>query len=61
MSIDIIKETDFTLRKTWNRRYPTEAITDKDDADDLALLVNTPAQTESLLQYLEKAAEVIGI
>ena len=31
-------------------RYPAETITDADYADNLALLVNTPAQAKSLLE-----------
>ena len=36
-------------------------ITDVDDADDLAFLANTPAQTESLLLSLEQATGGIGL
>ena len=34
---------------------------DADYADDIALLVNTPAQAETLLHSLERAAGSIGI
>ena len=36
-------------------------ITDADDADDIALLVNTPAQAETLLHNLELTANGIGL
>ena len=42
-SIDLMKENRFTLTTARNRRYLTEAITDADYADNLGLLVNTPA------------------
>ena len=34
-------------------------MTDADKADDLALLINTPAQAESLLHNLERATGFI--
>ena len=43
------------------RRYPAKAITDADYADDIALLANTPNQTETLLHSLERAAAGIGL
>ena len=45
----------YTKKKTRSRRYPAEAMTGVDYADDLALLVNTPTQAESLLHSLELA------
>ena len=42
-----MKENALTLEKARSRRYPTETITDKDYADDIALLANTPTQAES--------------
>ena len=56
-----MKENGFTLKKIRSRRYPAETITDKDYADDIALLANTPTQAESLLHSLELAAEGIGL
>ena len=41
--------------------YPAEAITDADDADDLALLANTHAQFKSRLHSLEQATGDIGL
>ena len=39
----------------------TFTITDADDADDIALLANTPTQVESLLHSLERAVAGIGL
>ena len=60
ISIDLIKENGFTLEKARSWWYPTETITDSDYADDLALLIDTPAQAESLLHSLKQAAVVAG-
>ena len=43
------------------RRYSAQTITDADDADGIAILVNTLAQAESFLQSLERAAAGIGL
>ena len=51
-SIDKIRENGFELTKT-SKRYSTKTIKDADYADDLALLANTPNQTETLLHSLE--------
>ena len=58
-SIDFIKENGLTLNKARNRQYPVETLTDSDYADDPELLANTPAQAESLLHSLERAARSI--
>ena len=47
----------YAKKKARSRRYPADTITDTDYADDLALLVNTPSQTESQLHSLEHAEE----
>ena len=60
-SIDNIGENGFVLTKKRSRRYPAKTITDADYADDIALLANTPAQAETLLHSLERAAAVIGL
>ena len=44
------------VKKAKSRQYPVQTITDADNADDIALLPNTPAQAESLLHSLEQAA-----
>ena len=59
MSIDKMKDNSFTKERS--RRYPAQAITDADYADDIALLANTPAQTETLQHNLEQAAAGIGL
>ena len=63
-SIDKIRENSFKLKKKRSRRYPTKTITDADyadHADDIALLVNTPNQAETLLHSLERAVAGIGL
>ena len=56
-----MKENGFKLAKEISRRYPTETITGAIYADDIALLANSPAQDESLLHSLERAADGIGL
>ena len=58
MSIDLIKEYGFTLKKARSPQYPTETIT---DTDYIALLTNTPTQEKSLIHSLEQTAEGIGL
>ena len=60
-SIDKIKENGFELKKERSRRYSAKTITDADYADDIALLVNAPAQAETLLHCLERVAAGIGL
>ena len=60
-SIDLMKINVFKLAKERSWRYPAQTITDADYADDIALLANTPAQAESLLHSLERAAGGIGL
>ena len=57
-SIDKIKEDGFELTKKRSRRYLAKTIT---DADDIAILANTPDQAETLLHSLERAAAGIGL
>ena len=62
MTIDLIKENGFTLKKKGrSKHYPTETMTSTDYTDDLALLSNTPTQAESPSYSLEKAAAGIGL
>ena len=44
-----------------NRQYLAETITDADYTDDLVLLINTPAQAESLLHSIEQAVRNIAL
>ena len=60
-SIDIMKENGFKLAKERSRRYSAQTITDADYADNIALLANTPAQAETQLHSLERAAAGIGL
>ena len=57
-SIDMMKDNGFKLAKERSRRYPAQKVTDADYADDIA---NTPAQAESLLHGLERAAAGIDV
>ena len=60
-SFDKIRENGFELTKKRCRRYPAKTITHADYADDIAILANTPDQTETLLHSLERAAADIGL
>ena len=60
-SIDKMKENDFKLTKERSRRYPAQTITDPDYAADIALPANAPAQAETPLRSLERAAAGIGL
>ena len=51
-----MKENGFKLAKERNRRYSAGTITDVNYTDDIVLLTNTPAQDETLLHSLERAA-----
>ena len=51
-----MKEKGFTLKIVRSRQYLAQTISDSDNVDDIALLANTPAQAESLLQSLDQAA-----
>ena len=61
MYIDIMKNNGFKLAKERSRRYPAQTIRDADYADDIALLANTPAQTETLLHSLERSVAGLGL
>ena len=60
-SIDLMQEKSFELAKARSRRYLTKTITDTDYVNDIALLVNTHTQAETLLYNLEWAAGGIGL
>ena len=60
-SINKIKENGFKLTEERSRRYATQTITDADYTDDIALLVNTPAQAETQVNSLERAAAGMGL
>ena len=42
ISIDLIKENAFILKKAKSRRYPAETLINACNADELALLASTP-------------------
>ena len=56
-----MKDYGFKLKKERSRRYPAQAFTDADYANDIALLAKTPAQAETLLHSLQRAAAGIGL
>ena len=51
-----MKDNGFKLTKEKGRIYPAQTIMDADCTDDIALLVTTPAQAETQLHSLERAA-----
>ena len=55
--LDLTNENCFTLKKVKKHIIPGEA----NYADDIAFLVNTPTQAESLLLSLEQAAGGVGL
>ena len=59
--IDKMKDNGFKLIKERSRRYLAQTITDANDADNIALLANTPAQAETQLHSLERAAGGIDL
>ena len=56
-----MKDKGFKLTKERSRRSSAQTITDADYADNIALLANTPAQAETLLHCLERAAAGIRL
>ena len=56
-----MKDNVFKLEKERSLRYLAQTITDADNADDVAVLANTSAQAENLLQSLERAAAGISL
>ena len=60
-SIVKIKDNGFKLSKERNRRYPAQTITGANYADDIALPANAPAQAETVLHSLKRAAAGIGL
>ena len=57
-SIDLMKDNGFKLTNERSRIYTAQAIT---DADDIAVLANTPTQAETRLYSVERAAAGIGL
>ena len=61
MSIDLMKENGFIVGKNKSRRDPAQTLMDVDCTNDITLLVNSPAQAESLVHNLEWIAGGIGL
>ena len=59
--IDKMNDQGFNFTKERSRRYPAHTITDANNADDIALQANTPAQAKTLVQRLEQGAADIGL
>ena len=55
ISFDKMKDNGFKLTKEKSRRWPARTIMDADYANDIALLANKSAQTETLLHSVERA------
>ena len=49
------------LKRERSKKYPTETITDTDNANDIVLLANIPPQAEYLQHILDQATEGIGL
>ena len=60
-SIDLMKEEGFKPAKERSRRYSVQTITDSDNADDIVLQANTPAQAEYQVHNLQRAAGGRGL
>ena len=56
-----MKDNGFMLTKGRSRKFPAQTITAEDYADDIVLLANAPAQAETQLHSLERAAAGIGL
>ena len=56
-----MKNNGLKLANEGSTIYPTQTITDLQYVDDIALLINTSAQAESLLQSLERVATGVDL
>ena len=56
-----MKDSGFKLANERSRSYPAQTITNAADADDIALLSNTPAQAENLLHSLGRVTAGIDL
>ena len=61
MSVDTIDSKGFQIKPKRSSRYPAEYLTDTDFADDIALISNSLANAQSLLQSLEQASNCVGL
>ena len=56
-----MKDNGFHLTNERSKRYPAQTITDADDVDDIALLINSPKPKAETQPYsLERGAADIG-
>ena len=55
------KKTASSWQEKKKQKVPRKTITDADYTDDIAILENAPAQAETLLHSLERAAAGIGL
>ena len=56
-----MKDNSFNVAKERSKRYPAQTITDAHNADDIALLANTPARVKTLPDRLERVADGKGL
>jgi len=61
MSVDTINSKGFQLKKRESSRHPAKYLTDTDFADDIALISQSLANAEALLQSLEQASNCVGL
>ena len=61
MSVDTINSKGYQLKERVSSRHPAKYLTDTDFADDIALISQSLADAESLLQSLEKASNSVGL
>ena len=61
ISTDKMKDNGFKLTKERSWRYHAQTIWDANYANDIVLLINTPAQAETLLHCMERAAAGIEL
>ena len=61
MAVDTINSKGYQLKERVSSRHPAKYLTDTDFADDIALISQSLADAESLLQSLEKASNSVGL
>ena len=60
-SLDNMHKKDLEIGPRRSRRHLTQHLMDRDFADDLLVITEAVADTESLLQSLENAATLVGL
>ena len=61
MSVDTITSKGFEIKPRRSTRHPAQYLTDTDFADDIALISESLANAQSLLQSLELASNCVGL